>query len=214
MNRLDTVTTGLVCVAKTKHGATIFWEEIRRERVGKTYKALVTGPVSLGILDYYMPGRIIHRRPAPRAISKQPLEGWKLCQTRVLSCVPVTLPAAFAREEEESGEGKEQQEQQQQQTYYEVEAELITGRTHQLRATFAAEGAPIVHDTMYIPLKSFLLNDEDDPAIQEIYPLCAEPQATSGIGLQCSSLSFLGVTVTAGKPWWRKEESKEEEEGA
>ncbi len=34
------------------------------------------------------------------------------------------------------------------QEYYEVEVELITGRTHQLRATFAAEGAPIVHDTM------------------------------------------------------------------
>lgn len=36
------------------------------------------------------------------------------------------------------------------QEYYEVEVELLTGRTHQLRATFAAEGAPMVHDTMYV----------------------------------------------------------------
>lgn len=33
-----------------------------------------------------------------------------------------------------------------------MEVELLTGRTHQLRATFAAEGAPIVHDTMCVYL--------------------------------------------------------------
>lgn len=123
-----------------------------------------------------------------------------------------------------------------------MEVELITGRTHQLRATFAAEGAPIVHDTMYVgiykhvcvacrcvcictvwvqthltpqppspkkhrytPLAGFFLDDEDDPAIQAIYPICVEPSAPTGIGLQCSALTFLGRTVEAGTPWWRQQ---------
>ena len=55
----------------------------------------------------------------------------------------------------------------------------------------------------YIPLANFYLDDEDDPAIQAIYPLCGEPTAPTGIGLQCSGLTFLGRTVEAGEPWWR-----------
>ena len=56
----------------------------------------------------------------------------------------------------------------------------------------------------YQPLANFCLEDEDDPAIQAIYPLCVEPTAPTGIGLQCSALSFLGRTVQAGEPWWRQ----------
>ncbi len=191
LNRLDAVTSGLVTLAKTARGATIFWEELRRNRVGKKYKALVApGPVPLGVLKHYMPGKIIHRRPAPRAISRQPLDGWKVCQTRVLACTPVSLPPGLAGTAGTS-------------SFHEVEAELITGRTHQLRAVFAAEGSPIVHDTMYAPLASFLLEDEDDPAIQLIYPLCVEPKASEGIALQCAALTFLGKTIEAGDPWWR-----------
>lgn len=39
-----------------------------------------------------------------------------------------------------------------QEVLYEVEVELITGRTHQLRAQFAAMHAPIVGDDMYKPM--------------------------------------------------------------
>eukprot|EP00624_Nannochloropsis_granulata_P007592 evm.model.NODE_8589_length_8572_cov_24.797947.1 len=256
MNRLDIVTTGLVPLAKTAQGATRFWEEIRRDRVGKKYKALLTGPVPVGVLEHYMPGKIIHRRPAPRAISRQPLKGWKVCQTRILSCTPISLSdldvAALldARTEEGKTEEKEEgarisaSENEIMRIYpsfntsptpssssastpssssvsssssissalYEVEAELITGRTHQLRAVFAAEGSPIWQDTMYSPLTSFLLNDEDDPAIESIYPLCVEPKATTGIALQCAALTFWGKTIEAGYPWWRKKADKEERE--
>lgn len=294
MNRLDIVTTGLVPLAKTAQGATRFWEEIRRDRVGKKYKALLTGPVPVGVLEHYMPGKsccvipvvvriegspthhalarvflfsrfplsplsvgkIIHRRPAPRAISRQPLRGWKVCQTRILSCTPISLSdldvAALldARTEEGKTEEKEEgarisaSENEIMRIYpsfntsptpssssastpssssvsssssissalYEVEAELITGRTHQLRAVFAAEGSPIWQDTMYSPLTSFLLNDEDDPAIESIYPLCVEPKATTGIALQCAALTFWGKTIEAGYPWWRKKADKEERE--
>lgn len=96
MNRLDTVTTGahtchvhvvfttvfssspsrfnhtqppsgLVTLAKTPKGASIFWEELRRDRVGKKYRALVCDkPPPIGPLHHFMPGKIIHRRPAPR----------------------------------------------------------------------------------------------------------------------------------------------------
>lgn len=252
MNRLDVVTTGLVPLAKTAQGATRFWEEIRRDRVGKKYKALLTGPVPVGVLEHYMPGKIIHRRPAPRAISRQPLKGWKVCQTRVLSCTPVSFSdldvAALldARKEEAKTEEKEggahvsasenkilsilssfktsstassaytsfassssaSFSSSTSSALYEVEAELMTGRTHQLRAVFAAEGSPIWQDTMYSPLTSFLLNDEDDPAIESIYPLCVEPTATTGIALQCAGLTFWGKTIEAGRPWWRKKVAK------
>lgn len=36
---------------------------------------------------------------------------------------------------------------------YDITVELVTGRTHQLRAQFSAIGLPIVNDTMYYPLR-------------------------------------------------------------
>ena len=62
MNRLDTVTTGLVTLAKTRLGASQFWEEIRKDRVGKVYRALLLDAVPLGLIEHYMPGKIIHRK--------------------------------------------------------------------------------------------------------------------------------------------------------
>lgn len=124
------------------------------------------------------------------AVGRKQLEGWKPCQSRVLSCSgPLRLPWIDPTKPDEVGGlliqvgvvsqsgaagarmstrghcssthvplchlttdtiPPKTQHTKSKQEYYEVEVELITGRTHQLRATFAAEGAPIVHDTMYV----------------------------------------------------------------
>lgn len=81
--------------------------------------------------------------------------------------------------------------------------ELITGRTHQLRAQFAAMQAPIVADTMYKPMSGYLFNNLDDPKIHTLYDLCLEPKCTSGVALQCYQLRFLDYNIRAGDPWWR-----------
>lgn len=178
MNRLDTVTSGLVTLAKTPRGASRYWEELRRDRVGKRYRALLYDrPLATGLLEHFMPGRIIHRRPAPRAVGRRQLEGWKVCRSNVLACSgPLRIPwvdperpdrvraRVWEDWEPKPVRGASRRRPTRltrsinpfkshypppfQQEYYEVEVELITGRTHQLRATFAAEGAPIVHDVM------------------------------------------------------------------
>ena len=104
----------------------------------------------------------------------------------------------------------------------ELEIELITGRTHQIRAQLAALQTPILGDTLYNPLQDIrmreqLLELEEDGATPDaIYRklggdrLLYEPQ--KGIGLQASKLELAdgqllgnpGITVfEAGEPWWR-----------
>ena len=121
VHRLDRDTSGLMIVARTEEAHRRLSELIRRREVERTYLALVEGrPRSReGTIDAPL-GRD-HRAPEKRAVGGR---GARVARThfRVLE----TLPADTL-----------------------VEARLETGRTHQVRAHFAAIGHPLCGDPRY-----------------------------------------------------------------
>lgn len=148
-SRLDLPTSGLLVFAKTKEFQKHYNVALTNNEVKKTYKALANGTdIPLGEWLHYM-------EPSPRApkkVQKQNEAGWVHCLMNVLDSKP-------------SGEGLS-----------EVTIELVTGRTHQIRAQLAFEGHPIVGDQAYG--SSALLGAST----------CEE------IALQCCSLGFPDLT--------------------
>lgn len=121
VHRLDRDTSGLMIVARTEEAHRRLGELIRRHEVERTYLALVEGrPRSReGTIDAPL-GRD-HRAPEKRAVG-----GRGARQARTHFRVLETLPADTL-----------------------VEARLETGRTHQVRAHFAAIGHPLCGDPRY-----------------------------------------------------------------
>jgi 23S rRNA pseudouridine1911/1915/1917 synthase len=121
VHRLDRDTSGLLIVARTEDSHRALSEMIRRREVERTYLALIEGrPRSReGTIDAPL-GRD-HRAPERRAVGGR---GAREARThfRVLD----TLPGDTL-----------------------VEARLETGRTHQVRAHFAAIGHPLCGDPRY-----------------------------------------------------------------
>lgn len=110
---------------------------------------------------------------------------------------------------------------------YELDIELLTGRTHQIRAQLSAAGFPIIRDSLYAPLTSasvrqgllsYARQPDDDAEIQDEFQyvrdehghrLVEEPEGA--IALQAYQLyahdgdifgSSEPVTFRAGHPWW------------
>ncbi|KAK6917326.1 LOW QUALITY PROTEIN: Pseudouridine synthase, RsuA/RluA-like, partial [Dillenia turbinata] len=113
------------------------------KKVKKLYLALAAAPVPVGIISHYM-------RPvnlAPRLISEDFIKRWYLCQLEVLECKKVPWPNSLIKEkyhiEDYGWPNKE--------FAYECKINLLTGKTHQIRAQLAAYGAPVVGDSMYMP---------------------------------------------------------------
>ncbi|GFZ06321.1 pseudouridine synthase family protein [Actinidia rufa] len=74
-------------------------------------------------------------------------KGWHLCQLEVLECKKVPWPNSVTEDKycvEDCGWSSKD-------IAYECKINLLTGRTHQIRAQLAACGAPIVGDSMYMP---------------------------------------------------------------
>ena len=120
VHRLDKETSGCLVVAKTEAALRGLQAEFKSRRVEKRYLALVHGaPAAQGEFD------TLHgRHPVDRKrFSSKVREGRRaVTRWRVLACGPgVTL----------------------------VEAELLTGRTHQIRAHFADAGFPLLADALY-----------------------------------------------------------------
>jgi len=120
VHRLDKETSGCLAVAKTEAALRGLQEEFKSRRVEKRYLAIVHGsPADSGQLD------TLHgRHPTDRKrFSSRVREGRRaLTRWRVLG----------------RGSGAAL-----------VEAELLTGRTHQIRAHFADAGFPLLADALY-----------------------------------------------------------------
>ncbi|XP_035545513.1 RNA pseudouridine synthase 6, chloroplastic-like [Juglans regia] len=214
-HQIDNCTEGCVLLARTKDYCSVFHGKIREKKVKKLYLALVAAPVPIGIITHYM-------RPtsmAPRLISEDFIEGWNFCQLEVLECKEVLWPNAVIENKyciEDCGWPSKD-------VAYECKINLLTGRTHQIRAQLAASGAPLVGDLMYMPAaiaqmnnpglnpfgkckKGYTSETDSSTAVTEWIALHGkEPKIA--IGLQACQISWDNGahTYKAGSPWWRCE---------
>ena len=173
-HRLDAGTSGVLVLARTKAFCAYFNALLAQGRVRKVYRVLTSRRVPRGIMTHYAQTEVRRKgRPAWTVMHDSEGEGRSKCQLRVLSCTKLADD-----------------------TYYESTVELLTGRTHQIRAQFSKENACLVGDRLY---------GEGEE----------EGRLPDRIGLQASSLTVVdegspyfpssGITFNAGLPWWRTE---------
>ncbi|KAG8365410.1 hypothetical protein BUALT_Bualt18G0102000 [Buddleja alternifolia] len=212
-HQIDNCTEGCVVFARTKEYCSVFHAKIREKKVKKVYLALAAAPVSIGVITHYM-------RPiniAPRLVSEDFINGWYLCQLEVLECRKVPWPNNTIKKKygvEDCGWPSND-------FAYECKINLLTGKTHQIRAQLAACGAPLVGDSMYMPAavaeakspgldpfgkskKEYACDDVKALAVEEwIARHGKEP--TVAIGLQACHISWDEGehSYEAGSPWWR-----------
>lgn len=121
-HRLDVGTSGLLIFAKTKEAQAFINQKLALGEVKKFYRALVHGvDLPTGEWVHYM-------EPSPRApkvVSQVQQPGWATCRLNILDQTEIFRG------------------------HSEVVIELITGRTHQIRAQLSSMGFPIVGDQAY-----------------------------------------------------------------
>ncbi len=123
VNRLDRDTSGLVLIAKDQATASRLSTQLQKGRFSKGYTALLCGSLepSEGEITGYV--RRLGEMIVKRYLDSEGIESdYSLTRYRTL---------------ESNGE------------FSLVYAEPITGRTHQLRVHFSAQGCPILGDTLY-----------------------------------------------------------------
>ena len=124
-HRLDSETTGLLLFAKNKQFQNVFNYLISNKMVQKKYKALTTSrPQEKKYIHYIKPDKFV-----PKLVSDDPIEGWQTCELIVEKVNDVTLPNGNPG--------------------FESIIELITGRTHQIRAQFTGIQCPLFGDVLY-----------------------------------------------------------------
>ena len=122
-NRIDRNTGGIVIAAKNAEALRILNEKIRDRELDKRYLAVIHGRMEPreGTLRGYLFKDAVKNRVY---VTREPQKGAKSCETRY-------------RTLQTSGDLSL------------VECELVTGRTHQIRAQFAAAGHPLLGDGKY-----------------------------------------------------------------
>ncbi len=125
-HRLDTTTEGLIVYGKNTKFVKAFNIQLQQKTIEKKYAALIQTAITL-------PSRLIHyMEPSPRAPKKvSPVfqEDWDECELLIEKQEPYEVP----------GEND----------IVKLKINLITGRTHQIRAQLAETGYPLLGDQLY-----------------------------------------------------------------
>ncbi|KDP20778.1 hypothetical protein JCGZ_21249 [Jatropha curcas] len=212
-HQIDNCAEGCVVLARTNDYCSVFHRKIREKTVKKLYLALAASPMPIGLITHYM-------RPvniAPRLVSEEFMQGWQLCQLEILECKKVPWPDARTMEKysvEDCGWSSKDY-------AYECKINLLTGRTHQIRAQLAACGAPLVGDSIYMPAviaemtnpglnpfgkhKKLYANEDDESIAIAEWVKQHRKEPNVAIGLQACQISWDdGQHIyKAGSPWWQ-----------
>jgi 23S rRNA pseudouridine1911/1915/1917 synthase len=180
---LDVQTSGLVVLAETKDAARRFQQLLLDGKVQKRYRALVPGQSFQAnqTLEHQISDSVFGK-PVPRLIA--PINAATDDSVHKWRDACATIKSATRCDQ-----------------LQELEVELHTGRTHQLRAQLAAIGSPIVDDALYKGLSGFMWRENSDDQ-QAAFLVTAADRSDAPIGLQCSELEFDSEVFHAGEPWW------------
>lgn len=121
-HRLDTLTSGLIVYAKKNSFSKNFNTQLQERTIRKKYVALIESSQKL-------PSRLTHyMNPAagtPKKLSNEAFENWPLCELGILEQKEVSKNVSW------------------------IKINLLTGRTHQIRAQLSYLHTPIVGDNLY-----------------------------------------------------------------
>ena len=137
-NRIDRNTGGIVIAAKTAEALRVINQKIKDREMDKRYLAIIEG--TMKPKDGSLKGYLFKDAKKNRVfVSDTPQPGAKTCQTNYKTLTSASRLSL-------------------------VECELITGRTHQIRAQFAHAGHPLLGDGKYGKL-----NKQYDRNYQALY---------------------------------------------
>lgn len=123
--RLDVPVSGVMVFARHPDFQRRFNKLLSERKIKKIYRALVAGTPPAGKHVHWM----TPEEKAPRALVAEEKKGWLRCELTLGTPKPFAAPRG--------------------RTWSDVEVELHTGRTHQIRAQLSFLGSPIVGDKMY-----------------------------------------------------------------
>lgn len=125
-----------------------------------------------------MQGQSLRPR-GPRLLSARQLPGWKECRLVVLATTPVQWAGQELRD---------------------LTVELVTGRTHQIRAQLAALGYPILGDDMYQAISGLTVGP-GGLAEAELLAAVARTRPSEAIALHAWVMEFNGQRFESQPPW-------------